>query len=157
MKKINSNFMKMKKINPNFINARFAVFATKRAFKQYRLFFECEIPAHKIRHKIKAILAKDDNLLNVFKEILSQHFNITSDQDIVKNADVAFLVWQVIDDYNHCYRVYHLRGDTTAQDLTEAFAGVGKSGLKIGNLKNAYLEQRCKDFSDSNEFLAKFK
>jgi hypothetical protein len=37
-------------------------------------------------------------------------------------------------------------GDATAQDLTEAFAGAGTSGLKLGDLKNAYVRQRCKNF-----------
>jgi hypothetical protein len=46
----------MKKINSNLVNSRFAVFATKRAFKKYRLFFECEIPANKIHQKIKVII-----------------------------------------------------------------------------------------------------
>ena len=147
----------MKKINSNLVNSRFAVFATKRAFKKYRLFFECEIPANKIHQKIKAIIAKDNNLLSVFKEILNKHFNITSDDEIIKNADIAFLIWQVIDEFNLCYRMYHLNCDATAQDLTEAFAGAGTSGLKLGDLKSVYVKQRCKDFSGSNEFLAKFK
>jgi hypothetical protein len=30
--------------------------------------------------------------------------------------------------------MYHLNGDATAQDLTEAFAGAGTSGLKLGDV-----------------------
>ena len=136
------------------INSKIAVIAINKAFKDYRLMFECEVPANKIRLKIKKILVQDSPMLRVFKEIVSVNFGFNDDKEIIKNADTSYLMWQIVVSFSIIYGVYYpLHDSTTADDITEAFNAIefdyGIEGFTLKNLKNAYIVERCKDFDNT--------
>ena len=144
------------------IDSKIAVTAINKAFKEYLLMFECEVPANKIRQNIKKILVEDSQLLRVFKEIVSVNFGFNDDKGVIKNADTSYLMWQIVVSFSIFYGVYYpLNDSATADDITEAFNAIefdyGVDGFELKNLKNAYIKQRCKDFDNAEGFLSQFK
>jgi hypothetical protein len=144
------------------INSKIAITAINKAFKEYRLMLECEVPANKIRNKVNKILVDDSHLLSVFKEIISVNFDFSDDKAIIKNADTSFLLWQIVVSFSIVYGVYYpLHDSATADDITEAFNAIefdyDVAGFKLKNLKNAYIKERCKNFDDPKGFLSQFK